>query len=162
MARTLLAGSAATGNGLSSRPCAGFHGAAADATEPLASNSPPGGSRHKAGMTGHRVGMMGEAAVADDPFAGTYGASYQCGMSEIVEHIPGPDKKVRITIYRRPDGRFECSLDKFYVDSLPEYDHHMEYWATTHRWGIFDSVTTAKREALAEYPLAKSDTASGS
>lgn len=76
-------------------------------------------------------------------------------MSEIVEHILGPDERVRVTIHRRPDGRFECSFDKFFVDDLPEYDHHMEYWATTHRWGLYDSATTAKREASAEYPWIK-------
>jgi hypothetical protein len=73
-------------------------------------------------------------------------------MSEIIEHVLSPDARARVTIYKRVDGLFECSFDKFYVDDLPEYDHHMEYWGTVHRWGIFDSVTTAKKEAAAEFP----------
>ncbi|WP_298289678.1 hypothetical protein [Novosphingobium sp.] len=83
-------------------------------------------------------------------------------MAEIVEHIVGPDEQIRLTIYRRADGLFECSLDKFYIDHLPEYRHHKEYWAITHRWGIFDSAMTAKREALSEYPLIVGSSASGS
>lgn len=73
-------------------------------------------------------------------------------MSEVIEHILSPDKRMRVSIRRRRDGGFECSLDKFYVDDLPEYDHHMEYWATIHVWGIYDTASTAKREASAEYP----------
>lgn len=73
-------------------------------------------------------------------------------MSEVIEHILSPDNRMRVTIRRRPDGCFECSLDKFYVDDLPEYDHRMEYWATSHVWGIYDTASTAKREAATEFP----------
>ncbi len=73
-------------------------------------------------------------------------------MSKAVEHIPGADARYRITIHQRPDGRFECSLDKPRVDDLPEYDHHMEYWATIHVWGIYDTAATARREAFVEFP----------
>jgi hypothetical protein len=73
-------------------------------------------------------------------------------MSEVIEHILSPDGHVRITIHERADGHFECSLDKFYVDDFPEHNHHMEYWATTRRWGIYDSAATAKREASTEFP----------
>lgn len=78
-------------------------------------------------------------------------------MSNAIEHILGPDKRTRITIHQRSDGRFECSLDKFYVDDLPEYDHHMEYWATSHRWGIYDTAATARYEASSEYPWVNGD-----
>jgi len=78
-------------------------------------------------------------------------------MSEAVEHILSPDSRTRVTIRQRPDGRFECSLDKFYIDDLPEYDHHLEYWATAYVWGIYDTASTAKREASAEFPWVKNE-----
>lgn len=73
-------------------------------------------------------------------------------MSSPIEHILGPDERTRLTIHQRSDGLFECSLDKFYIDDLSEYDHQLEYWVTTHRWGIYDTVATARREASSEYP----------
>jgi hypothetical protein len=73
-------------------------------------------------------------------------------MSDAIEHILASDGRTRITIHQRTDGLFECSLDKFYVDDSPEHDHHMEYWATTHRWGIYDTAETARRQASNEYP----------
>jgi hypothetical protein len=42
-------------------------------------------------------------------------------MGEAVEHILSADGRMRVTIYRRPDGCYEYSGDKFYVDDLPEY-----------------------------------------
>ncbi|QMV02561.1 hypothetical protein GHV40_14210 [Devosia sp. D6-9] len=77
---------------------------------------------------------------------------YWFGMSEVIEHILSPDKRMRITVRQRPDGCFECTLDKFYIDDLPEYDHYMEYWVTSHVWGIYDTALTAKRDASAEFP----------
>lgn len=73
-------------------------------------------------------------------------------MREAVEHIMSPDGRLRITFYRRSDARYEYSVDKFYVDDVPEYDHHMEYWATLHFSGIYDSAETAKCEASVEFP----------
>jgi hypothetical protein len=72
-------------------------------------------------------------------------------MSEAVEQILAPDGRTRVTIHRRTDGFFECSLDKFHIDDLPEYDHHLEYWATSHKWGIYDTAATARQEAAIEF-----------
>ena len=73
-------------------------------------------------------------------------------MSEIIKHVIAPDGQTRVTIHRRSDGRFEFSYDKFYVDDIPEYNHHMEYWAPGQPSGIFDSAETAIREASVEFP----------
>lgn len=73
-------------------------------------------------------------------------------MREAVESILAPDERQRVTFYRRSDDFYEFSIDRFYVDDLPEYNHHMEYWAPFHFSGVYESLATAKREASAEFP----------
>lgn len=102
---------------------------------------------------GPRPKLSGRSRTVADPPVWLY----DCSMSDAIEHIVGPDERTRVTIHQRPDGLFECSLDKFYVDDLPEYGHHMEYWVTTHRWGIYDTAQTARREASNEYPWVNGD-----
>jgi hypothetical protein len=73
-------------------------------------------------------------------------------VSQIIKHLVSPDGQTRITVYRRSDGRFEFSYDKFYVDDLPEHEHHMEYWVLGQPSGVFDSAETTIREASVEFP----------
>lgn len=42
-------------------------------------------------------------------------------MQDEEESILAPDNRQRVTFYRRSDGYYEYSIDKFYVDDLPEY-----------------------------------------
>ena len=73
-------------------------------------------------------------------------------MREEVETILAPDGRERVTFYRPPDGHYEYSFDKFYVDDVPEYQHHMEYWAPVDFSGVYDRIATAKHEASAAHP----------
>jgi hypothetical protein len=72
---------------------------------------------------------------------------------ERVEHFVHPDGAQRITIYRRPDGLYEYGPEAFYVTDIPEYEVHLEYWASIgDDSGLFDSIETAKRDAAVLYP----------
>lgn len=73
-------------------------------------------------------------------------------MREVIQYILAPDGRTRVSICQRSDGRYEYSHDKFYVDDVSEYGHHVEYWSPGQPSGIFDSFETAKREALVEFP----------
>ncbi len=72
-------------------------------------------------------------------------------MSEVIEHVLSPDKRRRITIYRRSDGCFEYSLDELDVFDVTEIDVYEECWRTERVWGIYDTALTALREASVEF-----------
>jgi len=74
-------------------------------------------------------------------------------MNEPVERFLSPNEDLLLTIHRRSDGCYGYSVDKFWIDDLPEYNHHMEYWAPMfHCSSIYDSAATTKREAALEFP----------
>ena len=71
---------------------------------------------------------------------------------ELVEHAVRPDGWERISFYRRPDGLWVYSVDKFHVDDFPEDGFYREYWHPILCSGLYDSLATARREAAAEFP----------
>lgn len=54
---------------------------------------------------------------------------------------------------QRSDGSLIYTAEKFWIDDVPEYNYHAEYWATfTDNSSIFYSLETAIRELRVEYP----------
>lgn len=71
---------------------------------------------------------------------------------EALEQILSPDGEFRLVIHRRPDGLYGYRVDRYWIDDLPEYDHHEEYWAPHSGSGLFDSPAAARREAALLFP----------
>lgn len=64
-----------------------------------------------------------------------------------------PDGQTRLVFFQQSDGSVTYIVEKFWVDDLPEYDYHAEYWiAFSDNNSIFDSLETAMREIRVEYP----------
>ncbi|OIS92216.1 hypothetical protein [Brucella cytisi] len=64
-----------------------------------------------------------------------------------------PDEQTRIVFFQRSDGAISYTGERFWIDDVPEYNYHAEYWAAfTDSGSIFDSLETAIRELRVEYP----------
>jgi len=64
-----------------------------------------------------------------------------------------PDAQTRLNFFQRLDGSVICIAEKYWIDDVPEYNYHEEYWAAfTDIGSIFDSLETAIRELRVEYP----------
>lgn len=74
-------------------------------------------------------------------------------MHKIIAHFVRKDKRRRITIYRRDDGFFTYTIDAYFIEDIPEYQHYTEYWHSNGLdFGIYDSDSTAIREASVTNP----------
>ncbi|MCB4919737.1 hypothetical protein LAV78_14540 [Brucella intermedia] len=71
----------------------------------------------------------------------------------VLHQVLSPDGQTRLVFFRRTDGAISHIAEKFWIDDVPEYDYHAEYWAAfTDSSSIFDSLETAIRELRVEYP----------
>ncbi|WP_273772753.1 hypothetical protein [Brucella intermedia] len=71
----------------------------------------------------------------------------------VLHQALSPDGQTRLVFFQRLDGSVTYVTEKFWIDDVPEYDYHAEYWAAfTDNGSIFDSLETAIRELRVEYP----------
>jgi hypothetical protein len=70
--------------------------------------------------------------------------------AEPLAEYSSPDGQLRLTLYRRADGRFSYGVDRYWVEDFPEY--HDEYWSPHSGSGLFDSAESAIREAALLFP----------
>ena len=66
---------------------------------------------------------------------------------EVVEQVCNPEGAIRLTIYRRQNGLFSYSIDRYFRDIVPEFGHKLEYWAPVLQPGIFADIQTVKADA---------------
>jgi hypothetical protein len=71
---------------------------------------------------------------------------------EPLEEFLSPEADLRLTLYRRADGLYGYGVDRYWIDDIPEYEHHLEYWAPHCGSGLFDSPDAARREAALLFP----------
>jgi hypothetical protein len=63
-----------------------------------------------------------------------------------------PDGRLRLTLYRRPDGRYGYGVDRYWIEDIPECGYHDEYWSPDSGSGLFDSADSGLREAALLFP----------
>jgi hypothetical protein len=71
---------------------------------------------------------------------------------EPLGQVLSPDGQFRLTLHRRADGRFGYSVDRCWVEEIPEHGLREEYWAPHHCSGLFDSADSALRDAALQFP----------
>jgi hypothetical protein len=71
----------------------------------------------------------------------------------VIHQELSPDGQIRLVFIQRSDGSLTYTAEKFWIDHVPEYNYHAEYWAAfTDHGSIFDSLETAIRELRVKYP----------